>query len=267
MDPAKALIWGTGKIVTSTGIVASIACLIFWLRVEKKGTLYTLKDWSTETSQKLVLTYFHLISSYILNFISFAYALSSQKLLNVISCHPYEVIVGIIILMSVLTTLLEFIPYCPENNLIKIVAWFLHSTVLGLPLTFFGTRICTKAVLQTILMLGLSSLMSFLAPNDFYKALERRLTNVYYLVTLSSICCLLIDIPVTTVSISLLTINFLGGIVLYFCTFIINTQFLLNDILTNESYDPIYTSAVLYLCTMNLYIRNALYYFVECSKL
>lgn len=265
LNGVKAIPWLFGQICVSLSILVTICALIYWLRVERKGTALQLKFMERNVVHNLAVTYFHLITSYTLTIVSVMYVLFVPKLMYIVCKHTLEVIVGVIAVMTALTAIIECIPYSQERHRFKTVVWCVHSLVLGFPIAYFGEYNCTLGLFSTAFLVLLASLVSFIAEKDLYKSFEGHLTPMYYAVIISSAVCLIMNQYNTLISILLLIINLFGGIILYSGVMIVNTQYFINDAITNENYDPIYTSAVVYLCSMNLYIRLALYHSIQNS--
>uniref|UniRef100_A0A171A045 Growth hormone-inducible transmembrane protein n=1 Tax=Triatoma infestans TaxID=30076 RepID=A0A171A045_TRIIF len=109
-------------------------------------------------------------------------------------------------------------------------------------------------------------MVSFTAPKDIYIEMKPYIQTLYSAVTISSMLCFLFNPPVNIIGITLLTCNLFGGMILYFGVFLTNTQYMLTQV-TENNYDPVYTAAVMYLSTLNLYLRVAMYHVVELTHI
>ncbi|KAL1130908.1 hypothetical protein AAG570_012149 [Ranatra chinensis] len=267
MDPDCQIIWTLGKIIICLSVLFCLAANALWVMYEKEGVIFEVLKWPEKIINRIAITYFYLSTSLLLICISKAFVFQAPSLMRFMILHPNMVILSTVALMTILTTILELTPYTKKYTLMKCGAWILHSVAMGPSLAFFGSHICNMAVFSTVLAIISASAVGFIAPKDFYLKLENYISYLYTTVTVSSILCILFNPPVTPIGIFCITLNFFGGMILYFGVFIVNTQYFLNDVKTNDEYDPIYTACVMFLCSLNLYLRIAMYFVVELTNL
>ncbi|KAK9499765.1 hypothetical protein O3M35_002741 [Rhynocoris fuscipes] len=266
MDHCSSIILILAKLLLIAFVLLSSGALIFWIYVERKGILFQIRYWSDEKKQLMIITYFYLVCSYLFSILSATYIFSSPFLLEKMTLYPKEVIFITLIMMATLTALLEYIPYNDKDSVYKLICWLLHSIIMGPSFAYFGYFICIESTLKTCFALSLATLISFTAPEDFYIDLKPFVEKLYIGVTISSFLCFLFNPPVNAISLLLLASNLCGGILLYFCIFITNTQYMLGQ-LSETCYDPVYTAAVMYLSTLNLMLRIAMFYVAELTDI
>ncbi|XP_073975185.1 growth hormone-inducible transmembrane protein-like [Rhodnius prolixus] len=266
MDRTGAVFWYCGKLATTTLILLFVGAIIFWTLYEKKGALYEMSEWSQDTKYLIIITYLYLVSSYILTVLSVAYVFGAPMLLDLMAHSPKNVIAVSLIIMTLITALLDYIPYNHKESLLKNGLWTLHSVIMGPAFSYFGAHICIESVNKLFPALVIATMVSFTAPKDTYIEIKPYIKTLYSAVTITSLLCFLFNPPVNIIGITLLTCNLFGGMILYFGVFVTNTQYMLAQV-TQHNYDPVYTAAVMYLSTLNLFLRVAMYHVVELTEI
>lgn len=259
MDHESVLILNVGLFLLWFSFLICICRIAVWLYVDRVGIIYSIRRWTEEEKNNVITLYFYLISSYCLTLISSMYFFSSPLLLTVLNYGRAKIIMGTLLATALLTHHQEVIPYDNRNKEKKNWIWFFQTILIGPSLTYFGPTVFTKSIFDTLLAIFVSTLFAFSAPLNYFEELTPYVNFLYSAVLISSALNFLFVPPVTPFSIFLLVQDFLAGTILYFLVFAVNTQYMLQEARIKPG-DPINDATVMYLCTINLYVRMSMRY-------
>jgi len=267
MDWYSYISWKLGEISVVLVLAMTTFAVGFWLKEERKGALFEMSTWLDVTLERIAMTYCYFLSALLLTAVSIAYVFQSQPIMKQMVLHSESIVFLTILQMSILTAWLESIPYSSSNHVLKNFIWFSHSTTPGPSLAFFGSHICNMSALWMFFGYCLATLVGFASPKSLYLGMEPYLKFMYSLVGATSLLCFIFNPPTTALGVVFMSLNLFGGIILYFGVLVVNTQILIRDALSSDSFDPIYTAAVIYLCAINLFLRIAMCYVVELTNI
>ncbi|KAF6201196.1 hypothetical protein GE061_005643 [Apolygus lucorum] len=240
-----------------------IACF-FYAFVNKEGHSAKIKSWSDAMKSKVLQVYFCLMSSYFLMFLSTAVSSQSWVMEKLIGIFPTQVVTSSIAVMILLTFTLQKLPKRPSDSVVRGICWGLHAMAMGPCLAFFRNEICLKAGITTALVILLANFLAIAANTEFYNQVKVPVMMLYIVVSIATGLCLIYLPPFNTLTTILVAMNIFGGILLHFAVYVTNVQSTIRDLVYDEV-DPMYASAVILICTINIYFRIAFFHVVEES--
>uniref|UniRef100_A0A0A9X9W7 Growth hormone-inducible transmembrane protein n=1 Tax=Lygus hesperus TaxID=30085 RepID=A0A0A9X9W7_LYGHE len=258
------IVWNLGKFTVAFNVMMVIMACFFYAFVDREGHSAKINGWSETMKSKVLQVYFCLVSSYFLMCLSLAISTQSWVVGKLIGNFPKHVVITSIAIMTFLTYTLQKVPTQPSNNVIRGICWALQAMVMGPCFAFFGNDICMKAVITTALAILLANFLAITANTEFFDQIKVEVTLLYVVVSITTGLCLVYRPPFTTWTSILVALNVFGGILLHFAMYVTNVQATIRDLVYNEV-DPMYTSAVILICSINLYFRIAFFHVVEDS--
>lgn len=149
---------------------------------------------------------------------------------------------------------------------VRNASWFVFTLLMGPCFSLMGNEICLVAGFYTAVCAALATSLGLTASSQLFDAVKVHLTVSYVIVCLSAILCLFLTPPLGPAASVAVSMNIFGGILLYFGIYVC----LVHDVGVAAKFhdvDPLQTSAAVFMCTVNLYLRLALMQVVENARM
>ncbi|XP_014247884.1 growth hormone-inducible transmembrane protein-like [Cimex lectularius] len=262
----SAMVWYIGKVSILILFMVVSGATIFWAACKKSGALFELDIWPECHKQNLITTYFFLCTSYIILTIAICLSINTFIFNYTMSSSYLEIFAGGLMCLIVLSACIESLPYEPEDQTLKISCWLVHSLTMAPGLSSFGSYVSLQAMVYTSFGIVLASLAGFTAPQNLFQHLKYPLKLMYIVVGVTTLFSVFVYPNYESlIEMLILETTIFGGMILYFVVTLSNTQGLVADIKNEKKFDPIFSAAVMFLSTINLYIRIGMFVSLESS--